>query len=172
MGKLDVKESIEINTPSAKAWDIIGPNFVNIGDWGRGITKSWKNEDVTTSIEGAPAGGRFCEVGKFGLADEKIIHYNEQNKEISWSAVISKMPGFVKNLQNELKVETITEDTCRVSTNITADLTGIGGFFMGGMIKRNMNMLLKGFVKDWKAYAETGKVSEIKKRELAEVGKQ
>ena len=72
-------------------------------------------------------------------------------------------------MQNELKVETITEDTCRVSTNITADLTGIGGFFMGGMIKRNMNKLLKGFVKDWKTYAETGKVSETKKRELAEV---
>jgi len=171
MGKLDIKEAIEISTPSSKAWDIIGPNFVNIGDWGRGVNKSWKNEDVKTSIEGAPAGGRFCEVEKFGVADERIIHYNEQNKEISWSASIGKMPGFVKNLQNELKVETITEDTCRVTTNITADLTGIGGFFMGGMIKRNMNKLLKGFVKDWKTYAETGEVSETKKRELAKLGK-
>jgi hypothetical protein len=171
MGKLDIKESIEINTPSTKAWGIIGPNFVNIGDWVRGVNKSWKNEDVKTSIEGAPAGGRFCDVGKFGVADEKIIHYNEQNKEISWSATISKMPGFVKNLQNELKVETITEDTCRVSTNITADLTGIGGLFMGGMIKKNMNKLLKGFVKDWKTYAEKDEVSETKNRELAKLGK-
>ena len=143
MGNLNIKESIEINTPSAKAWDIIGPNFVHIADWGRGVNKSWKNEDVTTSIEGAPAGGRFCDVGKFGVADEKIIHYSEQNKEISWSAIISKMPGFVKNLQNELKVESISEDTCSVTTNITADLTGIGGFVMGGMIKKKYRRTFK-----------------------------
>ena len=171
MGKLDIKTSIEINTPPAKAWDIIGPNFVNIGDWGRGVNKSWKNDDVTTSIQGAPVGGRFCDVGNFGIADEKIIHYSEQRREISWSASISKMPGFVKNLQNELTVETITEDTCRVTTNISADLSGIGGFFMGGIIKRNMNKLLKGFVNDWKTYAETGVVSETKKRELTKLGK-
>ena len=170
MGKIDVKESMEVNTASSKAWNIIGPNFVNIGVWGRGVSKSWVNEDIPNSIEGAPAGGRVCDVAKFGLAKEKIIHYNEQNKEISWSAVISKMPGFVKNLQNELKVESISDKTCRVSTHITADLTGIGGFFMGGMLKKNMSKLVKGFVKDWKIYAETGEVSETKKRELAEIG--
>lgn len=172
MGKLDIKESIEINTPSTRSWNIIGPNFLNIGDWGRGINKSWQNEDVKISIEGAPAGGRFCDLGNFGVADEKIIHYNEEKKEISWSANISKMPGFIKNLQNELKVEVISEDSCRVTTNISADLTGIGGFFMGGMMKKNMNKLLKGFVKDLKAYAETGEVSETKKRELAKRGKE
>ena len=167
MSKLDVKESIEIDTPAAKAWEIIGPNFVNIADWGRGVSKSWKNDEASSLIEGAPAGGRFCDVGKFGIADEKIIHYSEQRREISWSARISKMPGFVKNLQNELKVEKINEDTCRVTTNITADLKGIGGLLMGGMIKKNMRKLLKGFVKDWKTYAETGEVSETKKREMS-----
>lgn len=172
MRKLDIKESIEIDTPAAKAWGIIGPNFVNIADWGRGISKSWKNDDVPSSIQGAPAGGRFCDLGKFGIADEKIVHYDEQRREISWSASISKMPGFVKNLQNELKVEEINDNTCRVSTNITADLKGIGGFLMGGMMKKNMTKLLKGFVKDWKAYAETGEVSETKKRELAKLGKE
>lgn len=170
MGQIDIKASIEINTPSAKAWDIIGPNFVNIADWGRGVNKSWKNDDVSTSIEGVPVGGRFCDLGGFGIADEKIIHYSEQQMEISWSAKISKMPGFVKNLQNALVVEPITVNTCRVTTNITADLTGIGGYFMGGMIKKNMNKLVKGFVKDWKTYAETGEVSETKKRELVKLG--
>ncbi len=27
MGKLDIKESIEINTSADKAWEVIGPNF-------------------------------------------------------------------------------------------------------------------------------------------------
>jgi len=171
MGKLDLKESIEINTSAEKAWGIIGPNFINIADWGRGISKSWNNDAVSSSIEGAPAGGRFCDVGKLGIVEEQIMHYSDLQQEISWSARSDKMPGFVKNLQNAIKVERIDEGSCKVTTNITADLTGIGGFLMGSPIKKNFGKLLKGFVKDWKTYAETGQVSETKKREMAKNAK-
>ena len=43
MGKLDIKASIEINASAETAWEIVGPNFINIGDWGPGINKSWNN---------------------------------------------------------------------------------------------------------------------------------
>jgi hypothetical protein len=167
MGRLDIKETIEINTSAEKAWEIIGPNFLNIADWGRGISKSWNNTKLTPSFEDAPAGGRFCDLGKFGIAEERILHYSNVEMEITWSAGSDKLPGFLKNLQNALKVEIMGENTCRVSTNIKADLTGIGGFLLGGPIKKNFGKLLKGFVKDWKTYAETGEVSDSKKRELA-----
>lgn len=169
MGKLDIKESIEINTSAEKAWEIIGPNFLNIADWGRGINKSWNNDKVNASIEGAPAGGRFCDLGKFGVADEKILHYSLENKEITWSAESDKLPGFLKGLQNALKVEPIDDHNCRVKTNITANLKGAGGLVLGGPIKKNFGKLLKGFVKDWKSYAETGSPSETKKREMEAV---
>jgi len=84
MGKIDLRESIEIKTSAEKAWEIIGPNFINIADWGRGISKSWNNESVPSSFEGAPAGGRFCDLGKFGIADERIVHYNDLQKQITW----------------------------------------------------------------------------------------
>ncbi len=167
MGKIDIRESLEIQTSADKAWEIIGPNFLNIAEWGRGISKSWENETAPKSIEGAPAGGRFCDLGKFGIADERILHYSDENREISWSASSDKLPGFLKNLQNDLKVEAIDENSCRVSTNITANLTGIGGLFLGSPIKKNFGKLLKGFVKDWKSYAETGQPSDTKKRELS-----
>ena len=165
MGKLDILESIEINTNAEKAWEIIGPNFLNIADWGRGIRKSWNNESTAINIDDAPDGGRFCDLGKFGIADERILHYDKAKKEITWSAQSEKLPGFLKNLQNALKVEIIDEDSCKVTTNITANLTGVGGFILSGAIKKNFNKLLKGFVQDWKIYAETGSVSEAKKRE-------
>ncbi len=165
MRKLDIKESIEIKTSADKAWEIIGPNFLNIAEWGRGISKSWNNDSVPQTFEGAPAGGRFCDLGKFGIVDERILHYNQAQNEITWSAQSDKLPGFLKGLQNALKVEKINENSCRVTTNITANLTGIGGFFLGIPIKKNFTKLLKGFVKDWKTYAETGEVSETKKRE-------
>jgi hypothetical protein len=167
MRKLDIKESIEIKTNAEKAWEIIGPNFLNIADWGRGINKSWNNDSVSKTIEGAPAGGRFCDLGKFGIADEKILHYSVSQKEITWSAKSDKLPGFLVGLQNALNVEAINDNSCMVTTNITADLTGVGGFLLGGPIKKNFTKLLKGFVKDWKVYAETSDVSETKKREIA-----
>lgn len=167
MGKLDIKTSIEIDTNAAHAWEIIGPNFVNIGEWGRGIAKSWKNESLQTTIDGAPAGGRFCDLGKFGQADEKIVHYDIAKREITWSAKIDKMPSFLSGLQNALKVEEINETTCRVSSNLTAELSGIKGKLLGVPLKGNFTKLVKGFVQDWKTYAETGEVSATKRKELA-----
>lgn len=171
MGKLDIIESIEINTSADKAWGIVGPNFLNISDWGPGVNKSWNNESVPVAFEGAPAGGRFCDLGKFGKADERIIHFDQSKKEITWSAKIDKMPSFLIDLHNALKVEEISANSCRVSTNITANLTGLRGTLLGIPIKNNFTKLLKGFVKDWKTYAETGEVSESKKREISKFEK-
>ncbi len=171
MGKVDIKELIEINTSAESAWEIVGPNFLNIADWGRGVNKSWNNESVPATFEGAPAGGRFCDLGKFGKADEQIAHYDQMQKEITWSAKIDKMPSFLVGIQNALKVEGISDNSCRVSTNITADLTGLWGLLFGIPLKNNFTKLLKGFLKDWKTYAETGSVSDTKQRELDKVSK-
>ena len=103
MRKLDIKELIEINTSAERAWEIIGPNFLNIADWGRGVNKSWNNESVPATFEGAPAGGRFCDLGKFGKADERIVHYDQAQKEITWSAKIDKMPSFLAKPPERLK---------------------------------------------------------------------
>jgi len=138
---------------------------LNIADWGRGITKSWNKDAAPINFEGASAGGRFCDLGKFGIAEEEILHYDQEKKEITWSAKSDKLPGFLKNLQNALKVDKINENLCMVTTNITANATGVGGFFLSGPIKGNFTKLLKGFVKDWKTYAETGEVSATKTRE-------
>ena len=163
MGKLEIKGSIEIKTSSEKAWEIIGPNFLNIADWGPGINKSWNNESAPITFEGAPSGGRFCDLGKFGKADERIVHYDKAKNEITWSAKIEKMPGFLEDIQNALKVEGICENSCRVSTNITANLKGLGGLFLSIPLKGNFTKLQKRFLKDWKTYAETGEVPESKK---------
>jgi len=171
MGKLNIKQSIEIKTSAEKAWEIIGPNFLNITEWAPGIYKSWNNDSVPTTFEGAPAGGRFCDLGKFGNADEQIIHYDQVQKEITWSAKIDKIPSFLVDLQNALKVESISENSCRVSTNITADLKGLRGMFLSIPLKRNFTKLQKRFLKDWKTYAETGEASESKKREIAKFEK-
>ena len=167
MKKLSIKKSVEVNNETLKTWEIIGPNFLNISEWGRGINKSWKNDTVEVKFEGAPAGGRYCDVDGFGKFDERIIHYSDLNKEISWNATGDKLPGFVSNLQNELSVQPGPNNTSIITSHLSADLKGIQGFFLGGIMKKNFSKLIDGFLFDWKTYAETGKVSARKQKELS-----
>ena len=163
--KVDIQKTLDVQAPAEQAWEIIGPNFLNISDWGRGVLRSWRNEDLEVEFEGAPAGGRFCDLGKLGIADERILHYHVSNMEISWSAKLESFPGFLSNVRNELRVEEVDANRCRISSNITAELSGIRGWLLGGPIKKNFDKLIGVFLKDWKVYAETGDVSAAKKRE-------
>ena len=165
MKRIDIIQSLEVRSSTEKAWEIIGPGFINISNWGRGILRSWNNDNVKPSFEGAPAGGRYCELIGFGTFDEKIIHYSEREREISWSATGEKLPKFVSGLQNELKVERIDDHTCRLTSHISASLNGIMGLLMRSLMKKNFTRQIKGFLNDWKIYAETGDISEAKKRE-------
>ena len=115
---------------------------------------------------------RYCEVVGFGKFDEKIIHYNSDKFEISWSAEGEKLPKFVSGLQNELKVEKIDENNCRITSNISSNLSGIMGFLLGSYMKKNFTKQINGFLKDWKTYAESGEVSESKKIEIAKFSQQ
>ena len=167
MKKLNIKQSVEAKTNVANAWEIIGPNFITISFWGRGILKSYNNDSLKPKFDGAPAGGRYCEINGFGKLDEKIIHYSEKDYEISWSAEGEKLPKFVSGLQNEIKIEKIDDNTCRITSHISANLNGLLGLVMGGMIKKNFTKQISAFLNDWKTFAETGDISEAKKREKA-----
>jgi acylphosphatase len=165
MGKISVEHTVEINSPASKTWTIVGPGFINIAAWGSAILKSWENETITTRINNAPVGGRLCEVKGFGTMDEQIIHYDAAKMEMGWSAFTPKLPGFVKNLKNEVKVEAHGDNGSRATMCISADLSGIGGFLMSSFLKMNFGKTLQGLLRDLKAYAETGVVSDLKKRE-------
>lgn len=47
MGKIDIRESVEVQVEAERAREIIGPNFLSIDKWGRGISKTWENETAT-----------------------------------------------------------------------------------------------------------------------------
>lgn len=169
MRKISIWESAKVNARVEKAWEVIGPNFVNIATWGPGIYKSWVNEEIDKKFEDAPAGGRFCDLGSSGIIDERIIHYDKDNYEITWSAASDNLPGFLKNLQNSLKIEKVDGNSCRISSNITADAEGLMGTLMGRMIQKKFAETLPDFMSSWKLYAETGKLTETKQKEMSAV---
>lgn len=165
MRKISIFESVEVNTGSDKAWEVIGPEFVNIAVWGPGIYKSWNNDSIEATISDAPAGGRYCDLGNQGIFDERIIHYDKDNYEITWSATGKKLPGFVQKLQNAIKVEKVDEKTCRITSNISANAVGVMGFFLAKIIQKQFAKKLPDFLISWKLYAETGTLTETKQKE-------
>lgn len=167
MKKLDIKLSKEINASADKVWEILGPNFLSISEWGTGILTSVNNPQADIQFEKAPAGGRFCEVKGFGKFEELILHYSHTDKEITWSADSPKIPAFVKGLQNAFKIDDLGPNKSKISSNLTADLTGIMGSLLGGKLKSNFEKTIHVFLSDIKIYAETGKVSPRKERELS-----
>ena len=56
MRKLNIRRSIIVNTSALKTWGIVGQNFLNISDWGRGIQKSWEDKNAAKDFNDAPAG--------------------------------------------------------------------------------------------------------------------
>jgi len=77
-----------------------------------------------------------------------------------------KIPKFVSEFQNQTKVEEINQNTCKITSHLSANLNGIMGFLLGFILKKNFKKLIYGFLYDWKTFAETGKVSATKKREI------
>ncbi len=166
MGQLNNKKSIEVNASINKVWEIIGPNFADISKWARGINNSWINEDIPKEFDDAPAGGRFCDVKGFGKMQEDILNYDSTNYNITWTADGEKIPGFVKRLQNSITLEKVSETKTKITSHLTADLLGVKGKLLGGVISKQFSKAIDGFFTDWKIYAETGDISATKKREL------
>ncbi len=166
MQVINLKATQEAHISADKAWEIIGPQFLHIADWSRGIYRSWNNENVPASIEGAPAGGRFTHLGKYGKADERIVHYDEDKMEVTWSAKLQFLPNFVRSIKHALKVREIDDNLCLLSNIITVEASSITALLLKRQFEREFREGVDKFLIDWKVYAETGEVSEAKKLDM------
>ena len=166
MTKMAIKTSTTINASADRVWEIIAKDFLNISKWARDVNASYDNFSTLKAPEGAPAAGRFCDVSGFGKVDEHIIRYDNQKREITWTASADKMPGFVQDLQNAWSVEQIDDSTSQVISQLSANLTGILGTMMYPLMKMNFSKLVKGFIEDLTSYSVTGNVSQTKKKQL------
>lgn len=166
MRLIQLKASKEAYTSAERAWNIIGPQFLNIADWSRGIHRSWENEKVPNNIDGAPAGGRYTFLGQYGTADERIMHYDSKNMEITWSARLSFLPNFVSSIGHALKVREIDNNLCLLNNIITVEANSYAALILKKRFEKQFRDGIDKFLIDWATYAETGEVSAAKELEL------
>lgn len=163
MQVIHLKATQEAYTSADNAWEIIGPRFLHIADWSRGIYRSWNNEKLTADIPGAPAGGRYTFLGQYGTADERIVHYDDNKMEVTWSARLNFLPNFVKSIKHALKVREIDDNLCLLTNIVTVEASSITALLLKKQFEREFRNGIDKFLIDWKIYAETGEVSEEKK---------
>ena len=158
---VSVAESIMINIPVEKLWEITALQFDKIGTWSAGITNS---EGHGTSNLGAVCNERKCVPSYKGFKEttERIIDYRPENYEFTYQ-IVAGLPKMVKKATNTWK-HIGKEGRTHLIMQINMELQGVMGFLMKGIMLGKMKKILKENLEELKVYAETGQLHERKKK--------
>ena len=165
---VSIAESIVINLPKDKLWEITALQFDKIGLWSAGVKDS---EGHGTSQIGAVCNERQCEPAYKGFkkTTERIIDYRPENYEFTYK-IAAGLPKMVTNATNHwTHVE--VENGTRLTMSVNMELKGLMGRIMKGAMQKNMKKVLKENLEELKIYAETGQVHERKQKLNASLSK-
>lgn len=167
---LSINNEFVIDGTTSQVWDVMVDRFEHVSDWASGITSSGPNPAATTMVNGAPTGGRVCDVPGFGKLDERLVLHEPEQRRFAYTADAEKIPGFVQNLRNDWQLIPKGSQTL-VKMRLSADVSGPLGAIMKPMMRRKFEKAVTGIAADLKAYVETGTVSPVKAKELAKAGR-
>ena len=162
---LSIKKRFTVDASPDRIWSIMIDDFEGVAHWVSGLDWSGPNAKATAYPDGT-AGGRVCDVPGFGLTDERLVKYDPEKRTFAYSVEAEKIPSFVQNLTNTWRLTPVGSST-QVDMHLTADVGGPLGAMMKPMMRRKFLKTLADIEADLTAYAETGRVSEEKAKELA-----
>ena len=167
---LSIEKEFIIDGTTPQVWDVLVERFEGVADWASGINSSGPNPAATTIVDGAPTGGRVCDVPGLGNVDELLVIHDPEERRFAYTVEAQKMPGFMQNLRNDWLLVPKGSQTL-VKMRLSADVIGPLGAIMKPMMRRRFEKALTGIAADLKTYVETGKVSKSKSNELAKAGR-
>jgi hypothetical protein len=167
MTAIDLTNTITVNALAEHVWRIVGDDFAGVSRWATSVRHSTSNTQTTARPAGAPCDGRSCELTGFGATDERLVEFDPTRHALAYTVTAKKLPSFVKGMRNDWSIETGPNGTCKVTARITADATGPMGFLAAPMMKMKLRSTIKEILDDLRTYAESGTVSETKRKALA-----
>ncbi|MEM9361374.1 MAG: SRPBCC family protein [Bacteroidota bacterium] len=158
--QVEIKESILIEIPIDKLWEITALQFDKIGDWSSGVLSS-KGHGV--SELGAVCLERQCEPSYKGFkkTTERIVDYHPENHQFTYK-IVSGLPAMVQNATNSW-THIGNENQTRITMDVNMELKGLLGWLMKNPMKKQMRKILRENLEELKYYAETGRVYDRKK---------
>lgn len=164
------KTSPLIAASADRLWEIIGPGFSEVSKWSRAVDHAETSGKAV--FEGAACSNRACDLNASGFnkISETIIEYNENERRLGYT-VDTGLPGFVVYMANNWQIVPVGQNQCRAEMTITMKLKPLMGAIMGPMFKMNVNKVLGEVIEDLRTYAETGEISEAKRRRMAQLAR-
>ena len=122
--------------------------------------------------EGASCSSRTCETsfGKGNKVVEELIMFSDEKKELAYN-LTEGAPGFITLANNHWKIVEIGPNQSKIIITPTMHMKRFAGFFLGGIITKQMEKQVNIVLDELKIYAETGEVSEAKKKQLEKLKK-
>ncbi len=157
-------ESDIINVPADSLWAILR-EFDKVGEWTSTLHHS--EGAGKAKFEGTTCNERVCQINNNRLVEELTL-FSDDKKELAYE-LTEGAPGFVKLASNHWTVYEMGPHQSVVRMDVTMHLSKFMGFLFGGILKRTMTKQVSIVLRDLKIYAETGEVSEAKKKQLAKL---
>jgi hypothetical protein len=163
-GPKTIYQEVVINASIEKAWEVLGPQFVDAHKWASSISHSeaLNNE----SLNGSTCTERGCSVKGMGDIKEKLLTYSADNRSLSY-IVHDGMPKMVKSATNHWRLVDLGNGKTKLKMKIEMETQGFMGWLMGGMMKKKMTKLSSNIAQEFKYYVETGKPHPNKIKALA-----
>lgn len=161
----DIQKEITVNVPADILWEMVGHGFIEVYKWSSNVDHA--EGKGTPEFEGAACSERFCDVNVKGFSkiSEKLTKFDEKEMNLAYQ-VYEGMPGFITVAANQWTVVPLNVNQSKLQVKATFRSKGIMGTLMNGMMKKKMNETLTTVLNDAKIYAETGQVSQAKRKRI------
>jgi hypothetical protein len=153
-----------INVSADSLWAICR-QFDKTAEWTSTLNHSYGTGEP--EHEGATCSSRTCEtnIGKGNKVVEELTMFSDENKELSYN-LTEGAPGFITLANNHWKVIKVGPNQAKIEMKVTMHMKRFAGFFLSGLIVKQMKKQVNVVQNELKIYAETGEVSEAKKKQI------
>ena len=162
---MKIVQRIEIASPAANVWKVLGDEFVTVHKWMAGVGNSVKITDGHR-VQNAPAIGRMVEIainpGTF--MDEKITAYNSEDMSLTMHTTLINVKGPLNGYDTEIKVKPLEDKTSEVIWTSWTSKGSIGllGYLLYFPIKKGLSDGYFRGLEELKHFVETGEPHERK----------
>lgn len=163
--KVKMSKSVIVNASANDLWQIVGPQFADASKWSTAVDHSAGHGKG--KFEGASCDTRSCDLSAKGFSsvNERITEYDDSKRTLAFD-VFEGMPGFVTYANNRTVITDLGQGKSKAELQITMHMKPLLGFFLGGMLHKNLGVLIDSALDDLKVFAETGKPSLQKQERM------
>lgn len=160
---MKISREITVGVSADKAWELIGENFGNVGDFSSLLHSSHLEGELDVGAK------RVCDLGKKENAVETIIHFDRQARVLTY-LLTKGLPPFMTRVQNHWEVIEKGPNNAVLRTSPTMDIKW-WGLPLVPLMRVGVGPVLNKFLMEAKHLLETGALHPRVKKQKAKLAR-